>query len=973
MPPLIMVLFLASPILAETPRYTPLVPRDGMWYGSTFWTGPDWTRVGRDWHHPGQNTPSVRRFVAPADGRVTVTGRAYKLDTKGGDGVRLIIRHNDREVWRAEIDARDDKGVDPNLALEVKKGDAIRFVVHKRGTYFCDTTHWDPTVLYASGERHVGSGGFSPAKQGDGGWWYEMEGDPKAPVPEPAAGLGPERPLAGKLPPRGGFVPIEGDLDAMVEHEWRWEDHLGADSSAEAYAARAKAHAAKALELLADLGRGTAALRGAAGQLAEVQGKLAQAGDDKAEAEKLYLAVRRLKRRIALANPLMDFGKLLFCKRVPGRYSHLVAQYYGFYARPGGGLFVLEEPGRSLKARDILDGRLAGGSVMEPRLSYDGKRVVFAYVQCSGKSCERQVINGLDNESVDEDFHHIYEANVDGTALRQITSGPYEDLMPAYLPRGDIVFCSSRRKGHGRCFHPYFGTRWQVYTLHRVDPNGGDLRALSRHDTNEWHPAVGNDGAILYARWDYIDRDAVTHQNLWATRPDGTNPFALWGNAVPKPHCAFQPQAIPGSDRIVFTASAHHAHTGGSLVVLDPSVSNNDHAAIRRITPEVPFPEAEGRPRQYYASPWPLSEKYFLCSYSPWPLTFERGPERPNGLGIYLLDVFGNRELLYRDADIGCETPIPLRARPCPPVLPDVGGAGIPARDRTGEVASALPAGNMLLLDVYRGLEPAVPRGSVKRLRIVQIFPKTTPYANAPRIGAAGEENARAILGTVPVEPDGSAYFTLPASKPVLFQALDANGFAVQTMRSLTYVQAGERISCIGCHEDRRTAPPQGLVAATRRPPSAIDPGELGGRPWSYVRVVQPVLDKHCVRCHGAGQGPPPKKIDLRGSPGGFPPSYRCLTAGDLVPRFRARNRIQVTPPGGSMGSPGSKLMRMLLAGHPGKADPAGLARQVKLSRDELARLAAWIDMNATFYGAYSGDEVARQLRGDDLPMPEIQ
>ena len=755
--------------------------------------------------------------------------------------------------------------------------------------------------------------------------------------------------MTGPARPRAETT-VRGPLPAG-KGAFTWRGGPGRDTAA----AR---HLAKARQLLADLRNGPDAgfLAAEAARLGELADAAAKGGQDPSQ---LYLAVRRLKRRIALANPLMDFGKLLFCKRVPGRYSHLVAQYYGFYARPGGGLFVLEEPGRSLKARDILDGKLAGGSVMEPRLSYDGKRVVFAYVQCSGKRCERQVINELDNESVDEDFHHIYEVNVDGTALRQITSGPYEDLMPAYLPRGDIVFCSSRRKGHGRCFHPYFGTRWQVYTLYRVDPNGDDLRPLSRHDTNEWHPAVGNDGMILYARWDYIDRDAVTHQNLWATRPDGTNPFALWGNAVPKPHCAFQPQAIPGSDRIVFTASAHHAHTGGSLVVLDPSVSNNDHAAIRRITPEVPFPEAEGRPKEYYASPWPL--------------TFERGPERPNGLGIYLLDVFGNRELLYRDPDIGCETPIPLRARPCPPVLPDVGGAGIPARDRSGRIASVLPVGNMLLLDVYRGLEPVVPRGSVKRLRIVQILPKTTPYANAPRIGAAGEENARAILGTVPVEPDGSAYFTLPASKPVLFQALDANGFAVQTMRSLTYVQAGERISCIGCHEDRRTAPPQGLVAAARRPPSAIDPGELGGRPWSYVRVVQPVLDKRCVRCHGGGQAPPPKKIDLRGSPGGFPPSYRSLTAGDLVPRFRARNRIQVTPPGGGMGSPGSKLMRMLLAGHPGQADPAGLGRKVKLSRDDLARLAAWIDMNATFYGAYSRDEVARQLRGEDLPMPQIQ
>jgi hypothetical protein len=950
---------------APSTTYTPLAPKSGTWQGSTFWEGPQWCRVGKDWQHPGSESAVVRRFVAPADGRVTITGAARKLDTNGGDGVRLIVRQNDRELWKAEIEAKDARGVDPNLTLDVKKGDAIRFVVHKKGTHFNDSTHWDPAVAYAGGKRHLASEGFSTDKQGDGGWWYEMEGgDGKEPISNRAPAKNPSARQPGAL---AAFAPVQGDLDTMVEHEWRWEDRVNADSLASAFSAATKAHAEKARELLLDLGTTSPTLREGARQLADLEAKLATLGDDKAEAEKLYLAVRRLKRQIALANPAFDFGRLLFCKRVPGRYSHLVGQYYGFYARPGGGLFVLEEPGKSLKVRDVLDGKLAGGSIMEPRLSYDGKRVVFAYVQCTGKPHD---INKLDNKSIDEDFHHIYEVSVDGTgpegaSPRQVTSGPYDDLMPTYLPCGDIVFSSSRRQGHGRCFHPRFGTRWQVYTLHRVDANGGNVRPLSRHDTNEWHPAVGNDGMLLYARWDYIDRDAVTHQNLWATRPDGGNPFALWGNAVLSPHCTFQPQPIPGSDKIVFTASAHHAHTGGSIAVVDTSVSNNDHAAIQRITPAVPFPEAEGRPREYYASPWPLNEKYFLCSYSPWPLTFEAGPERPNGLGLYLLDVFGNRELLYRDANIGCETPIPLRARTRPPVLPDVA---------PGATAGAAPAGQMLMLDVYRGLEPAVPRGAVKRIRIVQIFPKTTPYGNSPAIGAAGEETARAILGTVPVEADGSAYFTLPAGKGVLFQALDGNGFAVQTMRSLTYVQAGERISCIGCHEHRRTSPPQTAALAASRAPSAIEPGEFGGRSWSYVRAVQPVLNKSCVKCHGEGKGPPPKGIDLRATPvnsgGGtvYTRSYVSLTRGNLVPRFPQRNRIEVTAPGGSIGSPGSKLMQMLRAAHTGPDGP-----RVKLSPADLARLAAWIDMNITFYGVYSREEQARQFGGEDVPMPAIQ
>ena len=157
--------------------YGELSPRDETWFGSTFWTGPDWTRVGKDWQHSGENTPSVRRWTAPRDGRVTITGRVYKADTNngGGDGVRLAIRHGRREAWKAEINGDDTKGVEPNLTLEVRRGDAVRFVVHKRGAIPFDTTHWDPAVAYADGERFQASEGFSTQKQGQGVWSYEME------------------------------------------------------------------------------------------------------------------------------------------------------------------------------------------------------------------------------------------------------------------------------------------------------------------------------------------------------------------------------------------------------------------------------------------------------------------------------------------------------------------------------------------------------------------------------------------------------------------------------------------------------------------------------------------------------------------------------------------------------------------------------------------------------------------------------
>jgi len=938
---------------SSAPEYADLQHRNEAWYGSTFWSGPDWTRVGKDWQHPGEQTPSVRSFQAPRDGRIAVTGRVYKAHADG-DGVRLAIEHGNRTVWQAEIEGRDQQGVTPNLALEVRQGEMIRFVVHKRGTIFCDTTHWDPTVTYADGQRFQASEGFSEKRQGENGWHYQMRSSPQP-----------------GWPYRKGM-----NYDEMIEADWRRED--GLTESPQAYTAAAERQLGLARKLLADLRAGQAetflAREGA--ELDRLAATLGALGPTLQDRKGLYLEVRRLKRRMVLANPLLGSNPLLFCKQVPPSYSHLVMQYFGWRARPGGGLFVLEEPGRSSACRDILGGRLADGSVLEPRLSYDAKRIVFSYVKCSGKSLDP---NRLAND-VDEDFYHIWEVNVDGSGLRQLTNGPYDDVMPTYLPDGGIVFCSTRRKGYARCFGSQFSRRWHVYTLHRMGADGQELRTLSFHDTNEWFPTVSNTGLVLYSRWDYIDRDAVTHQNLWATRPDGTNPLAVWGNASSRPHCSFQAQPIPGSQKIIVTASAHHSITGGSIAIVDPAVSDNSQQAVERITPSVRFPEAEERNiPEYYAAPWPLSEKYYLVAYSPAPLVWEPQPNAANALGLYVLDAFGNRELIYRDLEIGCTNPCPLVPRPAPPV-----------------VHSALPhaapcTGEMALTDVYQGLGN-VSRGTIKELRIVQIFPKLTPTANSPPIGLAGEENARAILGTVPVEADGSAYFTVPACKPLLFQALDQSGFAYQTMRTATYVQPGERVSCAGCHENRRSTPALKNVQALRRAPSPIERGELGGEPFSFVRVVQPVLDKHCVKCHGGepqlplapplakrGKGGVDKELDLRGTPHkGFTVSYWALcgdrdfsgggtnaknAAEALVPRFGMRNQIEVTPPGGAYGARGSRLMKLLAVEHEG----------VRLSPSELQRLAAWIDLNAIFYGVSRFEDQALQLRGEAVPMPEVQ
>ena len=811
----------------EGTNATLLTYRDAEWYGSTFWTGPDWTRVGKDWHHPGENTPSVRRFTAPRDGRLTVTGRVFKLHLDG-DGIRASIRHNEREVWQAEIDGKDDQGVEPKLALDVKQGDALRFIVHKRGNIFCDTTGWDPVIAYADGQRFQASASFAAKKQGEGGWFYEMLGQGEPPPPtQPVAPVPAE--LKQELARLAGLLSPKVDLDLLLLalEEW-WRDDKLTDTVA-AYAPAVARSSATRAPVGRRLGNNAGCSRKAAVRQAGNAGRMAHALSASPPAQ-----ARDRARQSAAELRQAAVQQTRAAELQPSRRPilRLAAAARRRVVRAGKGRLFARRPRH--RRQPTARRQFSGTAPLLRRPSASCSRSSRA--RRSRPTRQALPVNEQGDES---GYFHIYEISVDGTGLRQLTRGRYDDLMPCYLPDGGIAFVSTRRRSYSRCFGPNFSQRWHSYTLHRMNADGSGLRILSLNDVSEWFPAVANTGEILFARWDYIDRDAVTHQNLWSVRPDGSNPMAVWGNATPKPHCTFQAKAIPGSRKIAFIASAHHAITGGPVCVLDPAVDPNSQSAITRITPG-PYPEAESdNIPEYYESPWPLSEKHFLVAYSRDRLIFEgehlNNPNPDNALGLYLLDAAGNRELLYRDAKLGSTSPIPLRPQPMPPVLPST----LPP--------DAPPTGEMLVTDIYQGLGD-VPRGTIKELRIVQIFPKTTWIADSPRIGIAGEENARAILGTVPVEADGSARFIVPAHKPILFQALDKDGFAYQTMRSTTYVQPGERTSCVGCHEHRMSAPPAASVPlAMQRPPSPNRTGRAG-RTTLRVRRGRPARAQPALR-----------------------------------------------------------------------------------------------------------------------------
>lgn len=665
-----------------------------------------------------------------------------------------------------------------------------------------------------------------------------------------------------------------------------------------------------------------------------------------AEARDLFLRAHHAVRRLALSNPLLDFEDILFVKRAPTLYSHMSDQHYGWWSRPGGGLYVLERfLSDSSRLRCLTEG-LPEGSVIGPDLSYDGQRALFAY--CRHYPDLAANPNKLNKQAIPEDaFYHIYEVNLDGTGLRRLTHGHYDDFDARYLPSGDIVFLSTRRglalqcgeestratlaSALPDCFVRCGGDPYRpvsVYTLHTMDSDGGRMRAISPFENFEWTPSVASDGRVLFARWDYVDRNNMPYMSLWSTNPDGTNVQAVYGNFTPNPHCIFEARSIPNSHKLIFTASGHHSITGGSLVLLDPLVGVDGDAPMVRLTPEVAFPESEGWPSNYYANPYPLSETYYLTAWSNVPLEGQGSYNALNALGIYLCDAFGNLELIYRDPDISSCYPMPVRPRPRPPTHP-----------RTSHGRDSEPA-RVLLLNVYDGLEGVGP-GTIERLRIVGVPPKAQPEPNVPVLGVTGDDPGKFVVGTVPVEPDGSANFLVPPGVTVFFQALDRDGLAVQTMRSATYMQPGQVTSCAGCHEPRTTAPRNSITLASAREPSRIRLGPDGSWPYRFDRLVQPVLDRLCVSCHSPQGTDPARSYDLTA-----PSAYEALISyGNPSLRDHVRSRYyegRSTPNGGAAQT--SALLALLRAGHEG----------IELDADAWERLTTWIDTYGQLRGSFT-------------------
>lgn len=729
----------------------------------------------------------------------------------------------------------------------------------------------------------------------------------------------------------------------------------------------------------------------------------------------LFCRVGAVRRTIAFRNPLLDFDCLVFLTHhKQGRGEvHMVDQYLGFNAKAGGGLYILSQPFSAhpqvespLADIPVESGRMAGkplskGSFISLELDYEARQVWFAWTEASAAvpgdgAWDQRGWSRAEMFSLSKGYHHyhwrpdstyhIFRAELGGTPrISQLTDGPCNDYDPCVLPSGRLVFISERIGGNQRCGLRYAPTA----TLHAMMPDGSDIIPLSYHDTNEWQPSVNHDGMLVYTRWDYIDRDSDIAHHLWTCFPDGRNPRSAHGNypdrREARPWMELSIRAIPGSSsKYVAVAAPHHGQAYGSLVLIDTAL-DDDHAMsqIRRITPEAHFPESESAPAvpcrpkgihkvkgEFFGSPWPLSEDFYLCVYDPGQKDY----------GIYLVDSFGNRVLVCNSPDgVPCLDPIPLRPRTRPPVIPVAtrqAAADRPAGERpSGE-------GTVSIANIYESDQHWPPGTKITSLRIINLFPKDNAFMDEPRIGVADQSLARGVLGTVPVEADGSAYFRLPAGVPVYFQALDARGRAIQSMRSETYLHTGEHMSCLGCHESKLKSRGAGIIPqAMRRAPSVPKPETPGAYPLTFPRLVQPVLDRNCVACHDRSEKAPdlsglssvtswdrragckkpvqPQRLLKEGYSNGFQALEKHAWSksggnGALI----AKHDTSYSVPG-QVGALASRLYPLLEKGH----------HDVRLTDDDWRRLILWLDCNSNFYGAYHDTET--QAKGG-IVMPQL-
>ncbi len=590
------------------------------------------------------------------------------------------------------------------------------------------------------------------------------------------------------------------------------------------------------------------------------------------------------------------------------------------------------------------------GVVRDVDVDYDGRKILFAH-----KTSDR------------EDDYHLYEMTAATREVRQLTRGAgVADYEGCYLPDGRILFNSTRCMQIVDCW-------WtEVSNLYRCDEDGGQILRMTFDQVHDNYPAVTGDGRILYTRWEYNDRSQMYPQPLFQMAQDGTQQTAVYGENSWFPTTIIHARGIPDSGKIFAVATGHHSRQPGALILIDPSKGRQEADGVTLVAPvratEAVKIDAYGQDGMLFAYPYPLDERTLLVAARPegWPVVGgKRHENRRAGFGLYWLDIDGSRELLVSRQGPPCGRPVPLRPRRRPPVRPSL-------------TDYAKPAGTFYVQDVYEG-EPmaGVPRGTVKTLRVVGLDYRIAGIGKNGNGGAGGGAlvstpvsigngawDPKILIGDAPVREDGSVFFATEARRPVYFMLLDAKGRMVQSMRSWTTLQPGENASCVGCHESKNSVPlaaarPTLALAAGARPLRPIDGPARG---FSFLKEIQPILNRRCVSCHDGKDG---KKPDLTGeavhdtaAQRSWTRAYLALTHCDTAQPWKfpfrgnadhtvlnwisAGSTVKLLPPYPA-GSNASRLFEMLDKGH-GKG----------ITPQEVAALALWVDLGVPFCADYT-------------------
>ena len=600
-----------------------------------------------------------------------------------------------------------------------------------------------------------------------------------------------------------------------------------------------------------------------------------------------------------LAGPMANVDEIIFACRQLNYDPHWYANF-GYYA-DSAERKAYRAMGRLCKL-DIRTGRVTvllddpEGTVRDPQVHYDGEKIIFSYRRAGS-----------------ENFH-LHQINTDGSGLKQLTDGPYDDIEPTYLPDGDIVFCSSRCKRWVNCWLTH------VAVLYRCDADGKNIRPISSNSEHENTPWPLPDGRLLYQRWEYVDRSQVHYHHLWTTNPDGTGQMVYYGNFHPGT-VMIDAKPIPGTEKAVAVFSPGHGRKehDGQITIVTPKAGPDEQASARPVSRE-----------KNYRDPYPFSEDCFLVV---------------QGTRLLVMNGRGQAAEIYRlpadlvQAGVQCHEPRPLRPRARERVIPP-------------RVDPNQTTGRLVLADIYNGRRmDGVKRGEIKKLLVLETLPMPIHYTGGMQpISLGGTFTLERVLGTIPVEPDGSAYMELPAMRSLFFVALDENNDSVKRMQSFLTVMPGETTSCVGCHEQRTRTPVNGngnILAALRREPDRITPIARIPEVFDFPRDIQPILDKHCLSCHDYKAtekgGPRGGGVILSGDRGPiFSHSYFTLTARRQF--ADGRNLPESNLPPRSIGTSASPLMKKFDGSH----------YNAKATAGELDMIRYWIESGAPYPGTYA-------------------